>query len=383
MAHGLTITETSTGSRVIKTSSLAYIGLMATAGAVGAPAIAALDAAFPLNTPVLVTDIESAIGDAGTTGTLKPALEAIADQTTPIVVVVRVAQGEDAEETEANVIGAFTDNQYTGIKALHTAEAKVGVRPRILAAPGLDTQAVTAELVIAAKRLRAFAYARAEGDTQAEALTYRDEFSARELMLIWPNWTGDFAGDAIARAVGLRARIDEEQGWHKTLSNVAVDGVTGIDKDVSFDLLDPSTAAGVLNDGDITTLIRVNGYRYWGNRTTSDIPAFAFESAVRTSHALQDIIAAVIQPVMDQPMTVRLIRYILETVNAAFRDLQSQGKIIGAECFFDADANNAVTLAAGAPRFRIEYTPCAPLENPNVQLNITDYYYTGFADQVS
>ncbi|MBW9013687.1 hypothetical protein KZA95_23060, partial [Escherichia coli] len=29
---------------------------------------------------------------------------------------------------------------------------------------------------------------------------------------------------ATARALGLRAKIDQEQGWHKTLSNVGVNG---------------------------------------------------------------------------------------------------------------------------------------------------------------
>ena len=51
----------------------------------------------------------------------------------------------------------------------------------------------------------------------------------------------------MARALGLRAKIDEEVGWHKSLSNYEVNGVTGISKDVYWDLQDPSTDAGVLN----------------------------------------------------------------------------------------------------------------------------------------
>ena len=380
MPHGLTIIESATGPRPVKAASLAVIGLVATSIAVGAPAIAALDAAFPLNTPVLVTDINAAIGVAGATGTLKNALEAIADQTTPILVVVRVEEGVDAAATSANVVGTNVGNNYTGLKALLTAEAVTGVRPRILGAPGLDSATVAAELVITAKKLRAFAYAAAVGADQAAAILYRATFSARELMLIWPNWTGGFTGDAVARALGLRARIDEEQGWHKTISNVGVDGVTGIDKDVHFDLLDPSTPAGVLNDADITTLIRNNGYRYWGNRTCSDLPEFAFESAVRTSHALQDVIASAMTPFMGQPMTIALIKDIIETGNAEFRRLKQAGRIIGAEMFFDAADNEATALAQGKPVFRIEYTPAAPLENPTVNLIITDFYYSGFAD---
>lgn len=385
MPHGLTITESASGVRTIARSSLAVIGLIATSTAVAPESQAAIDAAFPLDTPVLVTSVDAAAGKAGSAGTLKAALEAIGDEASPLVIVVRVAEGEDQAETDANVIGATDGNVYTGLQALLAAETVVGKRPRILGAPGLDTQAVVAEMVIAARKLRAMVYASAIGDDIAEVTTYRGEFSARELMLLWPDSSPDFAGDIVARTLGLRARIDEEQGWHKTVSNVPFYGVTGVTKNVHFDLLDNDTDAGVLNDAQVTTIIRQSGYRLWGNRTTAgeEQPEFSFESAVRTSHALQDIIAAAVLPFLDQPMTVARVKDLMETVNAEFRRLVVEGKIMGAEIFFDADANTPEQLAAGRPNFRIQYTPVAPMENPQVSLVITDFYYSGFADQIA
>lgn len=383
--HGLTITESATGVRTIARSSMAVIGLIATATAAAGQPTTDLNAAFPLNTPVLVTSVDAAAGKAGTGGTLKAALEAIGDEASPLVIVVRVAEGEDQAETDANVIGATDGNVYTGLQALLAAETVVGKRPRIIGAPGLDTQAVVAEMVIAARKLRAMVYASAIGDDIAEATTYRGEFAARELMLLWPDSSPDFAGDIVARTLGLRARIDEEQGWHKTVSNVPFYGVTGVTKNVHFDLLDNDTDAGVLNDAQVTTIIRQSGYRLWGNRTTAgeEQPEFSFESAVRTSHALQDIIAAAVLPFLDQPMTVARVKDLMETVNAEFRRLVVEGKIMGAEIFFDADANTPEQLAAGRPNFRIQYTPVAPMENPQVSLVITDFYYSGFADQLA
>lgn len=383
--HGLTITESATGVRTIARSSMAVIGLIATATAAAGQPTTDLNAAFPLNTPVLVTSVDAAAGKAGTGGTLKAALEAIGDEASPLVIVVRVAEGEDQAETDANVIGATDGNVYTGLQALLAAETVVGKRPRIIGAPGLDTQAVVAEMVIAARKLRAMVYASAIGDDIAEATTYRGEFAARELMLLWPDSSPDSAGDIVARTLGLRARIDEEQGWHKTVSNVPFYGVTGVTKNVHFDLLDNDTDAGVLNDAQVTTIIRQSGYRLWGNRTTAgeEQPEFSFESAVRTSHALQDIIAAAVLPFLDQPMTVARVKDLMETVNAEFRRLVVEGKIMGAEIFFDADANTPEQLAAGRPNFRIQYTPVAPMENPQVSLVITDFYYSGFADQLA
>jgi hypothetical protein len=381
--HGIKVNEPLTGTRPILENSLAIIGLIATATAAVGAATAALDDAFPLNQPVLVTDVRSAIGKAGTGGTLGPALAGIADQTSPIVVVVRVAPGLDAEATDDNVIGSTAGGNYTGMQALLAAEAQLGVRPRILGAPGLDSQAVTTAMVVVAKQLRAMVYARAVADNIAEAVTYRENFAARELMLIWPDFSGDFAGDAIARALGLRAKIDAQVGWHKTISNIAVDGVSGLSHDVFFDLTDDTTDAGVLNAAPVTTLIRSNGFRFWGNRTTSDEPQFAFESAVRTSHALQDEIAAGLAWAVDKPVTVSLIKDVLETINARFRALKAQGRIIDGRAWYDPSLNENADLAAGRVAIDYEYTPCAPAEQITLNQRITDRFYAGFADQLA
>jgi uncharacterized protein len=373
--HGIKVNEPVTGARPIKGVATAVIGLVATAIGVGAPEIAALDAAFPLNKPVLVTDVRTSIGVAGTNGTLKKALTAIADQTSPIIIVVRVAPGANVAATNTNVIGTTIDGVYTGLQALLAAETETGIRPRIIGCPGLDTPEVTAAMAIIAKRLRGFAYAGVTAANVADVLTYRANYAARELMLIWPEFSGGFVGDAVARALGLRARIDEEIGWHKTLSNVAVDGVTGLSKNVFFDLTDSTNDAGLLNAGDVTTLVRMNGFRFWGSRTCSDEPKFAFESAVRTAQALQDSIAYGIAWAVDKPITAGLVRDILETINSEFRSLVAQGRVIGATAWFDPALNSATDLAGGKLTIDYDYTPCAPAEQITLNQRITDRYY--------
>ncbi|MCL6619717.1 MAG: phage tail sheath subtilisin-like domain-containing protein, partial [Thermomonas hydrothermalis] len=215
--HGVRVIEINQGGRPIRTVSTAVIGLIATAQD-------ADNTAFPLDTPVLLTDVRQAIARAGTSGTLRSALQGIVDQCDPLVVVVRVAHGADEAETTSNVIGGTSGGLYTGAQALLAAQARLGVKPRILGAPGLDNQAVTSGLVAIAQKLRAMVYASAWGcSTVSEAVLYREEFGARELMLVWPDFVAwDTATNssqpamATARALGLRARIDAETGWHKT-----------------------------------------------------------------------------------------------------------------------------------------------------------------------
>lgn len=381
--HGIKTNILTEGTRTIAAMATGVIGLVCTAtAAVGAPTTA-LDAAFPLNTPVLVTDVRAAIATAGTGGTLGPALAAIYDQCSPIVIVVRV--GTDADPADQEVLTVGSAGDYSGVFALLAAESATGYRPRVIGAPGLDSQAVTTALVTVAQKLRGMVYAAAQGDTVAEAVTYRADFSARELMLLWPNWTGDFAGDAVARALGLRARIDEEQGWHKTLSNVAVNGVTGVSLPLFFDIQDPTTDVAALNDAQITTLVRSpsGGFIYWGNRTTSDEPLFAFEAATRTSQVLQDEIAAGLVWAVDKPLTAFLVKDILETINARIRSLVVQQRLIGGRAWFDPALNDQAELAAGKLVIDYEFTPAAPLEGLELNQRITDKYYADLAAQLA
>ena len=373
--HGIKINEVTSAARAIKDAATSVIGLVATATAAAGAETDALNAAFPVNTPVVITNIRSAIGAAGSGGTLKPALEAIADQTSPVIVVVRVTQGVDAAATETNTLA--------GVQKLLIAEAQLGVRPRILGAPGLDTEDVASELASVAAKLRAMAYARPAGATRAEAITARAAFGSRELMLIWPDFADGFAGSAVARALGLRSRIDQEMGWHKSLSNVALDGVSGgLTTGVSFDLMSDQTDAGLLNAAAITTIVRQNGSRFWGNRTTSSDPLFAFEPAVRSSQVIQDEIAAGLAWAIDKPLTPVLVKDVVETINARLRQLVAQGRLIGARAWYDPELNPAAQLAAGKLVVDYEFTPCAPAENITLNQRITDRFYAGFADAI-
>lgn len=388
--HGVRVLEINEGTRPITTISTAVIGLVATADDANAQA-------FPLDEPVLITDVYAAIGNAGSSGTLKRALTGIAANSKPVIIAVRVAEGtgEDEEEIEAatnvNVIGTVLENgKKTGLKALLAAEQRFGIKPRILGVPELDTPAVTAELVVIAKKLRAMAYASAwDCEVKEEATAYRDDFGARELMIIWPNFLAfdTVAAEyqevaAVAYALGLRAKLDRTVGWHKTLSNIAVDGVTGISKDVHFDLQDPNTDSGYLNAAQVTTLVNRQGFRFWGSRTCSEDPLFAFENYTRTAQILADTMAEAHFWAVDKPLHPTLARDIIEGINAKFRELKALGLIIDGVAWYDEEINTKDTLKAGKLFIDYDYTPVPPLENLLLRQRITDRHLIDFAERM-
>ncbi len=383
--HGVRVVEINDGTRTISTVSTAIVGMVCTAEDADATT-------FPLNKPVLITNVLSAIGKAGVKGTLAAALQAIADQAKPVTVVVRVAEGETEAETTSNIIGTTDENgQYTGMKALLSAQTELAVKPRILGVPGLDNLEVATALASICQQLRAFGYVTAYGcKTISEAMLYRENFSQRELMVIWPdfvawNTTANASETAwaIARALGLRAKIDNDTGWHKTLSNVGVNGVTGISASVFWDLQQVGTDADLLNQAEVTTLIRKDGFRFWGNRTCSDDPLFAFENYTRTAQVIADTMAEAHMWANDKPMTPTLVKDIIAGINAKLREMVTAGYLIGGSCWYDDTANDKDTLKAGKLFIDYDYTPVPPLEDLTLRQRITDSYLVNFAATVN
>ncbi|WP_175754509.1 phage tail sheath protein [Burkholderia ambifaria] len=387
--HGVTVIEETSGARPITTVSTAIIGIVCTGEDADSDT-------FPLNKPVLLTNVQAAMGKAGRKGTLYKTLRAISLQTRPVTVVVRVQEGATPAETTSNIIGdVHPDGTKTGLKALEAAPSAVQVKPRILAVPDLDTQPVANALAATAQVLRAMVYVAARGEdgklveTLADAIAYRKKFSQREVMVIWPDFVAwddvvskESVVPAVAYAVGLRAKIDQQIGWHKTISNVAVNGVEGISKPVSWDLQNPATDAGLLNENQVTTLINRNGFRFWGSRTASDKPRFSFENYTRTAQVLADTIAEAQMPDIDGVMQPMLPRDMLESIRASLRKMVGR-ELIGADAWYDEDDNDVTSLANGTLALIYDYTPTPPLENLKLRQRQTDRYLIDFAAQVN
>lgn len=377
--HGARVRENTDLVTAINDIESSVIGIVAVADDADAET-------FPLNTPVLITRVNSVLGKAGTSGSLYKSLKAISDQTSPKVVVVRVAEAttEEGAKTQAQLIigGTEADGSYTGMYALLTAEQKVGYRPRVLAVPQYDTQEVTSSLCVIAQNLRAFVYAGCNGcQTMAEAIKYRETFAYRELMLIWPDFIAfnPLSGKnevfpAPAYACGLRALIDNNQGWHKSLSNVPVKNVLGISRDVFWALQAEDSDANELNNKEITTLIKRNGFRFWGNRTT-DTKDYIFEVYTRTAQILADSVVEAQFEAIDEPLTPANAKDIISGIGGKLSSLVTQGRLLGASCWFDIVDNPTPDLRQGKVRIRYKYTPVPPMEDLTLYQTFTDEYF--------
>ncbi|EKI3734459.1 phage tail sheath family protein [Salmonella enterica] len=379
--HGARIRENTDLVTAINDIDSSVIGIVAVADDADA-------GTFPLNKPVLFNRVNDVLGKTGKTGTLYKSLKAIADQVSTKVIVVRVpaAKEGDGEKTQSQLVigGTEADGSYTGMYALLVAEQDehIGYRPRILAAPDLDNKEVTSSLCVIAEKLRAFVYAGCNGcATMAEAIAYRADFAYRELMLIWPDFIAynpesgqNEVFPAPAYACGLRALIDNEQGWHKSLSNVPVKNVLGISKQVFWSLQAEDSDANALNNKEITTLIKRNGFRFWGDRST-DTNAYIFEVYTRTAQVLADTIAEAQFEAIDEPLTPVNAKDVLSGIRAKLSALVTSGRLIGASCWYDVVDNSTTELRQGRVRIRYKYTPVPPLEDLTLYQTFTDEFF--------
>ncbi|MBB8077366.1 phage tail sheath family protein [Escherichia coli] len=380
--HGARVRESTGLATAINDVDSSVIGIVATADD-------ADETLFPLNKPTLLTRVSDVLGKAGTKGTLYKSLKAVADQVSTKVIVVRVPEFKEethSGQTQDKLVigGSDDDGNYTGMYAFLISEQDdaIGYRPRIIAAPGLDTEAVTKSLCVIAEKLRAFVYAGCHNCKKpADAISYRARFNERELMLVWPDFIAhnpkSGANEVFPAAVyacGLRARIDHEQGWHKSLSNVPVRNVLGISSPVFWSLQSEDSDANNLNNKEITTIICRNGFRFWGNRTP-ETKAYIFEVYTRTAQVLADSIAEAQFETIDAPLTPANVKDVLSAIRAKLDALVTSGRLIGAECWYDVVDNSTTELRQGRVRIRYKYTPVPPLEDMELYQTFTDEFF--------
>jgi hypothetical protein len=384
--HGVRVLEVNSGSRTARTVETSIIGMVCTAED-------ADSSIFPLNKPVQLVGASGYLDKAGEKGTLARALDAIKDQCEPIIHVIRVAEGDTEAETISNIIGGNVAGQRTGLQALLTSKVQFGDKARILGVPFWDKkQAIAIELDIISEKLRAFNYCGVDAESIEAATQYRTNFGSRRKMLIWPEFTGwDTVTNseqllyASARALGLRARIDNEIGWHKTISNVEVKGVEGISYSLFHDptSTDP-TETRLLNSKEVTTLIRDNGFKFWGNRNCAGSSSlFPFENYTRTADVLADTMAMGHLWATDQPMSVGLLKDVIYTARSKLLDLTTMGYLLGGNAWFDGDFNPKELIKAGRATIDYDYTPVPPMEDLLFQQRITDRHIVSLIQQAS
>ncbi|WMN59297.1 phage tail sheath subtilisin-like domain-containing protein [Pseudoalteromonas xiamenensis] len=338
-------------------------------------------------------DIDTKLRKAITTvpfvkqGTLPAAIDGIFDQAGAAIVVVRVADNADEGLVMSSMAaGVDSEGAYTGVAAFLGAESILGVTPRILVAPGYSHQRpsgnknpVISDMVGVAERLRAVIIADGPSTTDEEAKAYRKDFGSRRVFVVDPAVKVFRDGEAVvepssSRVAGMIAKSDNDRGFWWSPSNTNMNGIVATERAIDFQLGDVNARANLLNENEVATIIRQNGFKLWGNRTCSDDPKWAFLSVVRTADMINDSLLRAHMWAVDRNITKTYIEDVTQSVQSYLDSLKAQGAILGGQIWADADLNTPANIQAGKVYFSFDFTPPTPAEHITFKSILTNNY---------
>ena len=383
--HGVTVTNVDTGARSIALPSSSIIGLVDTF-------TEGPDTTAKANDLVLITSEREAVATFGQNSAITKACRAIYTRAKAVIVACGVAQVDNApEQTSAIIGGQLASGKRTGLQALLDGKSRFNAQPRLLIAPKhSSTQAVGTAMVALADKLRGIAIIDGPNTTDEAAIAYAGEFGAKRAYMVDPGvqmWDTDASATinapSSAWVAGLFAWTDKEYGFWASPSNKEFVGITGTTRPIEFLDGDDTCRANLLNNANVTTIIRDDGYRLWGNRTLSSDPKWAFVTRVRTMDIVMDAILYGHKWAVDRSITATYVNDVTEGLQAFMRDLKNQGAIINFEVFADETLNTASQLEQGKVYWNIRFTDVPPAENPNFRVEVTNQWLTEVLDSAA
>ncbi|MBI6915662.1 phage tail sheath subtilisin-like domain-containing protein [Pseudomonas juntendi] len=376
--HGVTVTNVDTGARSIALPSSSIIGLVDTFTEGGT-------ATAKYNDLVLITNEREAVAAFGEASAITKACRAIYTRAKAVIVCCGVAKAVDAAAQTSSIIGGVLANgKRTGLQALLDGKSRFNAQPRLIVAPKHSaTQAVATAMDALAGKLRAVAIIDGPGTTDEAAMAYAKNFGSKRVFMVDPGvqqWdiiaNGTVDGPGSAWTAGLFAWTDTEYGFWASPSNKEFVGITGTTRSVEFLDGDDTCRANLLNNANIATIIRDDGYRLWGNRTLSSDAKWAFVTRVRTMDIVMDAILYGHKWAVDRSITATYVKDVTEGLQAFMRDLKNQGAIINFEVYADPVLNTASQLEQGKVYWNIRFTDVPPAENPNFRVEVTNQWLT-------
>jgi phage tail sheath protein FI len=280
------------------------------------------------------------------------------------------------------VVGVTITNPGSGYTSAPTVafSGGGGSGAAATASYGTIANAVVAELLGIAQKLKAVIPADCPNTTDEAAIAYAGDYGSDRVYPVDPKVLKvDEDGNNVSQwtsaiVAGLIAKSDNERGFWWSPSNQEINGIVGTSRPVDFALGDATCRANLLNAAKVATVIRQNGFRLWGNRSTSSDPKFKFLSVRRTADAINETILEAHLWAVDRGITKTYLQDVIEGVNAYLRTLQAKGAILGGSCWADPELNTPENIANGNVIFDFDFTPPYPAERVTFRSHLVNDY---------
>ena len=244
----------------------------------------------------------------------------------------------------------------TGIYALLNAEAETELKPRLIAAPALETTAAALALEAVADELRGIPVVNLDGATYSDAVAARR--SLAHVYTVWPKFRvfEAAAGSVVDRSaaaltVGHIVRVDNEENFSASPSNRQLQDVVGTTPSIDWQIDSRNSTANLLSRAYIATAIRRGGaMRLWGNRLADG----ELITHRRVRHLIGDALLAFIADYIDRDVDIPFVEFILNRMNSHLRSETLRGIVLGGRAWFDAAYNTPDSVAANRVTFSFD-----------------------------
>lgn len=372
--------------------------------AMSMPAAQADPAVFPLNEPIVVDPVDTALVTKLGPGLARDAIaQVLSEGVIPTFIVSRSEHsttGADEEKLKAEV-GAIAGSAVdrTGVYSLLDAEAKTGRKPGIIMAPGYTSQridnlknaAAVSINVVKDMLVDCIGVVDATQTNDAAAIGYAADFStALGMVACYPAVEVSLDGETVTRAMsphvaGAIVRRDKEVGTpFKAAWNRPLKGILGLSKTISYRDGDPSCQANVLVQAGLGTVI--NNSTLWAPFTTATDPtvkAYRSLKRIRTRRAIEARFAPTMRAYLSEDIGAHLVTLLSQTLSGFCEDAKTLGGIIGYDVVWSKTLNPAINLRDGILRLKLRFEESSDLVDLQIFTEPQPEAFGVLADQIA
>jgi phage tail sheath protein FI len=275
-----------------------------------------------------------------------------------------------------DIIGGFDPNtkKSSGLELVDSVFPKFTIVPDLILAPGYSHDPEVAAVMAAkAESINGRFLAKALIDVDTSVVKhYADvpawksaqNITAKEQILFFPRIKlGDRLFHLSVQAAGLMAKVDNINDGcpAESPSNKKLQGNAAVLADGTEVLLDIEQANYLNENGVVTTLNFIGGFKLWGNYTAcypanTDVKDYMIPVTRMFGWVGNSIILSYWSRV-DEKLTRRFVASVLDSLNIWLNGLTGEQKILGGRIEFLEDENVVTNLMQGTATFHVFITP--------------------------
>ncbi|SON55537.1 major tail sheath protein [Hartmannibacter diazotrophicus] len=336
-------------------------------------------AKYPVGTPVRISTSDTdAVGKLGT-GYLADAVSGINAQLVGLnagadVIILRVAEGADVQETSANIVAALA--------TVGTIPSIVNATPRLIYAGRTDWQAdaqtanpVVAALPAACETLLAIAVVDVDDTSAATAIAARETMSSQRLMPVGVaarvyEGVNLVTRPMAPRILGLFMAVDNNMAGIPSdpIANRAIQGLAGLSRKIPFSLLDGSTEGQQMLAANVSIVVQGEtgvdgaasdgGFSFIGTDNADTGTTWEQIHQVRMADFVTAKMAGITRDFLGQKITADMVEAWLNSLKSPLRDYKADNALLGYDVKFLPSQNSAADIRLGTLQVNLGIEPC-------------------------